>query len=446
LFMEIAMSYDVTHTRPFNAEHAKAGAPVCTRGGAAAQILANLGGGANGYPVVGVYVLNGRVSTAEWTKDGHFHKRGKISNVDLFMSPLGFVDGRPVFVGDMLCNADGVMHEVEADDRYFDGMRWPQPAATEEPAKAVYPEFVGDISILETAYSYVPDNNPHWGVVLRRVANAAIRHAIDSQQVVVVGSGWLSPSQAAAMRDESDAYYRQGKSLKVANDQLHEQVRVLEQKIAVAELRHDELAEDLTGQLDASRGEAARLRKNALHWERIANETDESLCKTKGELASALKELTDAEMLITNCKKACEGMEASNLRACRTLVRHGFTDNGGEEWKPPIGYMPGQKQEMEREIARLTDSLVNANSDAENWKSKYEAVDHANTMLSHDLGHANTQISAWRDNYNYLVDSLQWVHTNTKVRQYSLVGDQLGEALRKTVQVLTEEADAWVQP
>ena len=412
------MSHDVTHTRPFNAEHAKAGAPYCCADGAPAKIEQWQSGIAS--RMVGAIVRDNNFYSVAWKNDGSLLMHEPLDTDCLVMLPLGFVEGKPVFVGDEFIFGSQI---ITALPRWRQGSllgcTWPQPATTEEPAKVSYPVFIGDESILDSAYDNTSPDTKGWSEALIRVANAAIRHAIDSQQVVAVplDSGWLNPDRTAELRQ------------------------------ALAESK---------GQLAAARGEVASLQKQAYQWERIANETDESLCKVRGELASTQKELTEAKMAVANYKAVCEGMESDAIKlraayrsmfeiskkACRTLRRHGFTDNGGEEWKPPIGYAPGQKQEMEREIARLTDALVCANSDAAEWKGKYDAADGANTMLSRDLGAANTKVSEWRNNYMDTINSLQWAHTTSKVMKYSLAGDHLGEALHKTVQGLTGEVNA----
>jgi hypothetical protein len=120
------------HTKPFNAEHAKAGAPFAQRNGLAARI--GIWDAIGSYPLAGVKSCTNEIEVASsWTNDGHFHKTGPLYENDLIMLPLGYCEGKPVFVGETLFK-DGlgnyrinlsVWRRMRQDNKNFDRHRWP---------------------------------------------------------------------------------------------------------------------------------------------------------------------------------------------------------------------------------------------------------------------------------------------------------------------------------
>ena len=89
------------HTRPFCLADAKAGAPYCCRDGSAVQVFK--------WDCRGRAVLAGIVSawdgdhSALWSDGGD---EVDFTEYDLVMLPLGYIDGKPVFVGDRLEQRD----------------------------------------------------------------------------------------------------------------------------------------------------------------------------------------------------------------------------------------------------------------------------------------------------------------------------------------------------
>lgn len=157
-------------TRPFNVEHAKAGAPYAMRNGVEVTIL-KWNGKRNGAELVGIY--GDYDSPSYWPIDGH----GSFGVYDLVMTPLGYVEGKPVFTGDILISG-GDEIEISPQERVFDFMRWPDP-------KPNYPET--NFTDFELSEIYNPDNLQFVGLfnAVRRIANAAIKRAIDDGQVTV---------------------------------------------------------------------------------------------------------------------------------------------------------------------------------------------------------------------------------------------------------------------
>jgi len=87
------------HTKPFNAEHAKAGAPYCQRNRLAARIGIWDSANSNGYILVGTLIQrNGDESSAAWQANGDCSNNTRDS--ELVMLPLGYCEGKPVFVGE----------------------------------------------------------------------------------------------------------------------------------------------------------------------------------------------------------------------------------------------------------------------------------------------------------------------------------------------------------
>ncbi len=159
------------HTRPFNAEHAKAGAPFCHVRGIEYEILK--WDRPNIKPIVAMSKdENAYIDT--FSADG-LHANGHKGFV---MTPLGMIDGKPVFVGDELVDKeDG--HTATARPTWkemnVDLWTWPAPAQ-------VYPETQMTGSEFEKIYAQWPDSEGRPDLVA--VANAALRHAIDSGQLV----------------------------------------------------------------------------------------------------------------------------------------------------------------------------------------------------------------------------------------------------------------------
>lgn len=116
------------HTKPFGLNSAKAGAPYCQRNGLAARI--GIWDSKSAYPLVGVASCNNghdEVSGA-WSSLGDSSRIYK--EFDLVMLPLGYCEGRPVFVGDELVYINSVIGSIvmDAECRHFVDFKWPRTA------------------------------------------------------------------------------------------------------------------------------------------------------------------------------------------------------------------------------------------------------------------------------------------------------------------------------
>lgn len=161
-------------SRPFSLADAKAGAPYACRDGREATVL-KWDRNTPRYVLLGVY--GDADDHATWNVEG-FYSIGDKSNRDLVMLPLGEIDGRPVFVGDKLemhGTAGWTPYVAYPTNRDFSDSRWPAPAKQ-------YPfSQMSEQELLNAAGSAMPLD---WANGFLRVAHAAIRHAIDHEQVI----------------------------------------------------------------------------------------------------------------------------------------------------------------------------------------------------------------------------------------------------------------------
>lgn len=149
----------MTHTKEFNVEHTKAGAPYCQRNGLAARIGIWDREHVH-YKLVGVAMgADGGEALKSWTEEGKNYADGSDSTIDLVMLPLGYCEGKPVFVGDELFR-DGVgKYKIELntwlrmreDHKNFDNHKWPRT----EPLMPSYPGDTADFeeSLVSTGFS-----------------------------------------------------------------------------------------------------------------------------------------------------------------------------------------------------------------------------------------------------------------------------------------------------
>lgn len=165
-------------TKAFDVEHAKAGAPYCCAGGAPAEIL-HYGAG----KLIGMTkASNGEAFAAEWKLFGKYEIPGHQGALDLVMLPLGLIDGKPVFVGDKIVAPSGNAYLLGPTDTNLTGCRWPAPAKVYPETKMTEDELV--IAANDGRFSGLTP--PPFHVVADRIANAAIRHAIDAGQVMLI--------------------------------------------------------------------------------------------------------------------------------------------------------------------------------------------------------------------------------------------------------------------
>lgn len=163
-------------SRPFNLEHARAGAPFGCRDGRVATIL-KWDGRRPGEPLIG-YQGEDDIP-ASWAVDGAYSREHE-SHLDLLSLPLGMLDGKPVFTGDAIEDdgpAGWVLGVAYVHNRNFTNCRWPALVKA-------YPETLMADAQLECAAGtgmWVHSSK------LRDIANAALRHAVDAGQLIEPG-------------------------------------------------------------------------------------------------------------------------------------------------------------------------------------------------------------------------------------------------------------------
>lgn len=185
------------NTRPFSLNDAKAGAPVVCRNGDEATIL-KFDLRNTKYPLFGLYGPTDEVRT--WNNKGEFIDDKQEHHIDIFMAPLGFIDGKPVFVGDAIEDGGagdwtpGVAHPA---NRIFTNCRWPAP-------KREYPETLMRKEELHSIYVSCEDNHLQTYIA---VANSVLRHAIDAGQVLLPSEQVDPMKVAVAVRNAINAIH-----------------------------------------------------------------------------------------------------------------------------------------------------------------------------------------------------------------------------------------------
>lgn len=170
------------HTRPFNLEHARAGAPFSIANGEEVEVLK----WDRKHAQCIVTVSRQDAAIRSYCADG------TASHIDpkfhLVMTPLGYIDGKPVFVGDEIGHReapDDITVLALPHDRDFADCRWPAPKPVFPETRMSFQELceAGDMSLTATSSK------------IKDVANAALRHAIEAGQVVAIDDRKLTAKE-----------------------------------------------------------------------------------------------------------------------------------------------------------------------------------------------------------------------------------------------------------
>lgn len=159
-------------SKPFNIDHAKAGAPFCGADCEAVRVLI----WDRKHPTHPIIAIEerGEQEAIAFRVDGKSTSHESLGIVlELVMLPLGLIDGKPVFVGDAIALPSGEVCVVGPVDRPGPDCSWPAPARE-------YPQTM--MKIAELAKHCCDGRS--WTEDARAIANAALRHAIDAGQVV----------------------------------------------------------------------------------------------------------------------------------------------------------------------------------------------------------------------------------------------------------------------
>lgn len=185
-------------SRPFNLADAKAGHPIQTVAGDRAEVFKYDHAEFANFPLVGV--IN-HTRLCYWTEAGAGALGvGDSYQDNLVMAPIGTIDGKPVFIGDELVYiSSGRTTFVEPDDKNFSHCRW--PALT--PAYPV--TLMTDDDLVSNYNGGGPVSHKREYQEWRRIANAALRHAIDAGQLVLPDA---APSDDLLMKVAKEVYCR----------------------------------------------------------------------------------------------------------------------------------------------------------------------------------------------------------------------------------------------
>ena len=171
-------------SKPFDLAAARAGAPFCCRDGRTAEIL-KWDGRRPGEPLIGFQ--SDSDIPASWAEDGAY-ETGHEGDIDLVMLPLGLIDGKPMFAGDEIeamsvTGSHWISITVRPGDRPLGGrFRWPAPAKAYPVTTMRHEDMFSIYSADLRGRGYTSVGAETHG--LEAVANAALRHAIDSAQVI----------------------------------------------------------------------------------------------------------------------------------------------------------------------------------------------------------------------------------------------------------------------
>lgn len=168
------------HTKEFNLMYAKAGAPVGTADGCDVEPLRWLAD-----TMVGIVTTEaGAQYPGEWDESGEYVSTpmGR-ERMRLVMLPLGECEGKPVFSGDTLCDysydssSGDSSFMVSALAREFGRYGWPR-------VDDGYPKTTLSPDDLLQIFSDGPSGHRGAGLSCECVANAALKHAVETGQLV----------------------------------------------------------------------------------------------------------------------------------------------------------------------------------------------------------------------------------------------------------------------
>jgi hypothetical protein len=168
-------------SRPFNLEHARAGAPFCCASGEKVEVLKWDHRDRSCCNILGLIQTQEEDVLMKWDVNGAmpaYYSRAEERT--LVMTPLGHIDGKPVFVGDELVDKkDGSRVTARPTWGEMNPELWAWPA----PAKQYPVTGMKDGEMLR-AWREVDQGDVRMSS-LQHFANAALRHAVDNGQLVL---------------------------------------------------------------------------------------------------------------------------------------------------------------------------------------------------------------------------------------------------------------------
>lgn len=186
-------------SRPFNMEHAKAGAPYCCRDGRTAQVL-KWDRNVSDFPLLGVIGKSDDPRTWEINGSTIYCNHGAEYDCDLVMLPVGICQSKPVFMGDELVTRFGYKFVVEAKNigDLCEENTWPEPVPSYPVTRMQLKDF--DIAIITSGSKECVDARAACAI-----ANAAIASALIDGDVVLPGA---APSDDLLMKVAKEVWCR----------------------------------------------------------------------------------------------------------------------------------------------------------------------------------------------------------------------------------------------
>lgn len=194
--------YDEAHCRPFNIEHAKAGAPVVQKNGNTPRIHVFDRKADNEFIIAGLAVYSVYEYNEVWNKDGICgHASG--SDVNLLMAPLGYCEGDPVHMGDKLLYRDKIViadtHAINVD---FDAIGYNWPVTGPE-----MPELNMTIAGIQASYGFFRGKEVDEEIIFQCMSDGmihAITHQRDEIAAYLIACGIVSPIVRPLARFSAD--------------------------------------------------------------------------------------------------------------------------------------------------------------------------------------------------------------------------------------------------
>jgi len=168
--------------REFDLALAQAKHPICTRAGREAKFIAYVPENEPLYQVV--VAIDGQVFPLD--SKGHYTERENTC-YDLFLAPLGYCEGKPVFTNDRLLDDQGHEFTVSVsnpDWLHLTGCKWPSKAPVIE-TKLSYGEL--ETHYYKFAVDEAPEDKFTWSsTAARNLANKAVEHSIAGGDVIPI--------------------------------------------------------------------------------------------------------------------------------------------------------------------------------------------------------------------------------------------------------------------
>ena len=161
--------------KAFDLQQAITGHPLVTRNGKVAKFIAYVPENEEGWQLI--TTVDGQVVSSY--KDGSMYATNCGESVsDLFLAPLGYCEGLPVFAGDKLVNKyTGYEFIVEADRDSFENNKWPSKLPVVETRMT-------EEILCSTFFNAGPVAPAMEVVAWKRIANKAIERSIADGDVI----------------------------------------------------------------------------------------------------------------------------------------------------------------------------------------------------------------------------------------------------------------------